>query len=150
MHFWYCKNFQELTIEELYQILQLRNEVFVVEQNCVYQDADGKDLKAFHLFYKDKNQIVAYARIFKPGDYFEKASIGRVVVAVSHRKQKLGNKLMQEAIDFVQNELKEKSIEISAQTYLDTFYRDLGFVPYGEIYLEDGIPHRRMVWNQTY
>ena len=142
----YIKSFDELTTTELYQILQLRNEIFVVEQNCVYQDADGKDPKAFHLFFKDKNNTIAYVRIFKPGDYFESSSIGRVVVAPSHRRQKLGNKLMQEAIDFVQNELKENTIEISAQTYLDTFYRDLGFVPYGDTYLEDGLPHRRMVW----
>jgi len=143
---WQIKQFKELSTHELYQILQLRNGVFVVEQNCIYQDADGKDYNAYHLFLKKDVRIIAYARLFKSGDYFDRASIGRVVVPVSHRKQKLGNKLMQKAIDFVQNELKENTIEISAQTYLDTFYRDLGFVPYGETYLEDGLPHRRMVW----
>ncbi len=143
---WYIKRFEELSTRELYQILQLRNEVFVVEQNCVYQDADGNDDKAFHLFLEKDRQIIAYARIFKPGDYFDKASIGRVVVHPDYRRQKLGNKLMQKAIDFVTATLQENTIEISAQTYLLKFYSDLGFKATGEEYLEDGLPHVRMVY----
>ena len=143
---WHIKRFEELTTRELYQILQLRNEVFVVEQNCVYQDADGKDDKAFHLFLEKNGQIIAYVRIFKPGDYFERASIGRVVVHPDYRRQKLGNKLMQKAINFVTGTLQKNTIEISAQTYLQKFYNDLGFKATGEEYLEDGLPHIRMIF----
>lgn len=142
---WKIKNYASLSPDELYRILQLRNEVFVVEQNCIYQDADGKDFKAFHLFAQQQDEIIAYARIFKSGDYFDKASIGRVVVSPNYRGLKLGKQLMQKAIDFILNEIKENSIEISAQTYLDKFYKDLGFVPYGDSYLEDGLAHIRMI-----
>jgi len=143
---WQIKTFDQLNINELYHILQLRNEVFVVEQNCVYQDADSKDQKAYHLFlYKDK-QIATYARIFKSGDYFKQASIGRVVVHPNFRKQNLGKKLMQKAIDFTLNNLQEKTIEISAQTYLKKFYTELGFETIGQEYLEDDIPHIRMIY----
>ncbi len=142
------KHFSELELDELYQILQLRNKVFVVEQNCIYQDTDGKDKDAFHLFFKENDKIVAYARIFKPGDYFDKTSIGRVVVSPSYRNKNYGKKLMQEAILFVTDVLKENTIKISAQSYLEKFYRDLGFIPVGKEYLEDGIPHRKMIYNK--
>ncbi len=141
----FLKRFDELTTEELYKILQLRNEVFVVEQNCIYQDADGKDQEAYHLFYKSDNEIIAYTRIFESGKYFDKASIGRVVVSPSYRKQALGKKIMQESIDFIHNQLNEPEIEISAQTYLKKFYNELGFIEKGTEYLEDGIPHIKMI-----
>ncbi len=143
---WHIKRFDELSKRELYQILQLRNDVFVVEQNCVYQDADGKDYDAYHLFLEKDNQIIAYARMFKSGAYFDKASIGRVVVHPNFRKQNLGNKLMQKALKFLTETLKEDTIEISAQTYLLKFYNDLGFKETGEVYLEDGLPHIRMIY----
>ncbi len=143
---WQIKQFNELSTRELYQILQLRNEVFVVEQNCVYQDADGKDYVAYHLFLEKDNQIIAYARLFKSGAYFDKASIGRVVVHPDYRKQNLGQKLMQKALRFMTETLKEATIEISAQTYLLKFYNDLGFKEKGEVYLEDGLPHIRMIY----
>ncbi len=143
---WHIKQFNELSTRELYQILQLRNEVFVVEQNCIYQDADGKDMKAYHLFLEKDNQIIAYARLFKSGDYFDKASIGRVVVNSAFRKQDLGKVLMQKALQFMIETLKETSIEISAQTYLLKFYNDLGFKTTGREYLEDGLPHIRMIY----
>ena len=92
------KRFNELSLSELYEILQLRSEVFVVEQNCVFQDIDGKDKKALHLIGTWEDEIVAYVRIFKPGDYFEEASIGRVVVKQIYRDKKWGYDLMQEAI----------------------------------------------------
>ncbi len=145
---WHIKQFDELSNRELYQILQLRNKVFVVEQNCIYQDADEKDYDAFHLFLKQNTKIIAYARLFKAGDYFDRGSIGRVVVDPQHRKQNLGKKLMQKAIDFMVKNLKEKTIEISAQTYLIKFYNDLGFKETGEKYLEDNIPHIRMMYRQ--
>ncbi len=144
---WKIKKFESLTTHELYQILQLRNEVFVVEQDCVYQDADGKDERAFHLFLKKENQIIAYARLFKSGAYFDKASIGRVVVHPDFRKQNLGKKLMQKALQFITETLKEMTIEISAQTYLIKFYNDLGFKETSKVYLEDGLPHIRMIYS---
>lgn len=138
------KRFNELSLPELYSILQLRSEVFVVEQNCVYQDLDGKDNKALHLIGTFKNEIVAYVRIFKPGDYFEQASIGRVVVKQKYRDRKWGYDLMQKAIEVTKSELNETSITISAQLYLQKFYENLGFVKTSEVYLEDNIEHIKM------
>ncbi|RMB63223.1 GNAT family N-acetyltransferase [Dokdonia sinensis] len=139
------KPFNALLTSELYALLQLRAEVFVVEQDCVYQDVDGKDQKAIHVLGFKESELVAYTRIFNAGDYFDKASIGRVVVKESERKHKYGYDVMQASIDYIEETLEEKSIEISAQTYLDIFYRNLGFKPVGEGYLEDGIPHIRMI-----
>ncbi|MFY7743574.1 MAG: GNAT family N-acetyltransferase [Flavobacterium sp.] len=138
------KKFQELVLNELYQLLQLRSEVFVVEQNCVYQDIDGKDEKALHLIGTFENEIVAYVRIFKPGDYFEEASIGRVVVKQKYRDRKWGYDLMQKAIEVTKSELNETNITISAQLYLQRFYENLGFVKTSEVYLEDDIEHIQM------
>lgn len=138
------KSFNELSLTELYNVLQLRSEVFVVEQNCVYQDIDGKDEKAIHLIGTFNNEIVAYVRIFKPGDYFEAASIGRVVVKQSYRDRKWGYDLMQEAIEVTKTVLNETYITISAQLYLKKFYENLGFVQTSEMYLEDDIPHIEM------
>lgn len=138
------KRFSELSLSELYQILQLRSEVFVVEQNCVYQDIDGKDEKALHLIGTFENEVVAYVRIFKPGDYFEEASIGRVVVKQTYRDRKWGYELMQEAIAATKSELNETKITISAQLYLQKFYESLGFVQTSEVYLEDDIEHIEM------
>ena len=139
------KKFSELSIEELYQILRLRSEVFVVEQDCVYQDLDNKDQISVHIFIKDKKEIVAYTRIFKSGDYYKNPSIGRVVVSKKDRGKELGKKIMISSIDYIQENLKGDKIELSAQKYLDKFYKDLGFYKIGEDYLEDGIPHQRMI-----
>ena len=139
------KKFSELSIEELYQILRLRSEVFVVEQNCVYQDLDNKDQISVHIFIKEKNEIVAYTRIFKSGDYYKNPSIGRVVVSKKKRGKELGKKIMIYSIEYIKNNLKGKKIELSAQKYLDKFYKDLGFYKTGEDYLEDGIPHQKML-----
>ena len=139
------KKFSELSIEELYQILRLRSEVFVVEQDCVYQDLDNKDQISVHIFIKEKNEIVAYTRIFKSGDYYKNPSIGRVVVSKKKRGKELGKKIMISSIDYIQENLKGDKIELSAQKYLDKFYKDLGFYKIGEDYLEDGIPHQRMI-----
>jgi ElaA protein len=139
------KDFKELTTQELYDLLQLRSEVFVVEQNCVYQDIDGKDQKALHILgYKNK-QLVAYTRVFKPGDYFEEASIGRVIVKENERLHQYGYDIMKASIHFIENNLKLKRIRISAQTYLKRFYNTLEFIETGEEYLEDGIPHISML-----
>ncbi|WP_370478057.1 GNAT family N-acetyltransferase [Tamlana flava] len=139
------KSFKELTKQELYDLLQLRSEVFVVEQNCVYQDVDGKDEKAFHVLGFKHDKLVAYSRIFKPGDYFEKASIGRVVVAKKERRYKYGYDIMEASIKAIKNNFKESIIKISAQSYLKQFYTNVGFKAIGEEYLEDDIPHIAMI-----
>jgi len=145
----HIKTFNELTTTEVYQILQLRNEVFVVEQDVVYQDADGKDYIALHVFLKDRDKIIAYLRICKPGDYFQNACIGRVVTHPSYRRQSIGSKIVQKGIDIITRELKANIIEISAQKYLLQFYNDLGFKEEGEEYLEDGLPHFRMFYGKN-
>lgn len=139
------KSYNELTRDELYSMLQLRAEVFVVEQDCVYQDIDGKDNIALHVLgYKDK-ELVAYTRVFPPNTYFEYASIGRVVVRASERKHKYGYDVMKVSIEAVEKAYKTTTIKISAQTYLKSFYNHLGFKEVGEGYLEDGIPHIGMI-----
>lgn len=142
---WQIKAFEALTVMELYAILRLRSEVFVVEQNCVYPDLDGKDAQALHLFGTYKNEIVAYSRLFEPGIYFENASIGRVVVAEPYRKNQWGRDLMLQSIAAIQNHFGESQITISAQLYLKKFYESLGFVAFGKMYLEDDIPHIKMI-----
>jgi ElaA protein len=139
------KAFDELTIHELYQILRLRSEVFVVEQDCVYQDVDNKDQKALHVIGLKGDEVVAYTRVFKPGDYFDNVSIGRVVVRQDQRKYGLGKKIMLATMAAIDQRFPNKPIEISAQSYLLRFYTELGFSAFGEEYLEDGIPHRRML-----
>jgi ElaA protein len=141
---WKIKRFEALSVAELYDLLQLRAEVFIVEQNCVYQDIDGKDQKAIHLIGEDNGQTVAYARLFKPNDYFDESSIGRVVVKQSYRDKKLGHILMTEAIQAIKTEFGETKITISAQLYLKKFYETHGFVQTSETYLEDDIPHIEM------
>lgn len=140
---WHHKSFEELTNQELYSILRLRAAVFVVEQNAAYQDVDGKDLLATHIFAIDNGEVVAYTRIFKAGDYFDKASIGRVVVKPTLRGQNLGHHLMQHATKYM-DENQYGSIHISAQTYLQKFYEGYGFVVVSDQYLEDGLPHYGM------
>jgi len=138
------KKFDELALNELYQILQLRSQVFVVEQDCVYQDIDSKDQKALHIIGKEGSKIIAYTRFFKAGDYFKNISIGRVVVYKANRKEGLGKEIMLASINLAIKNYEGGIIELSAQTYLKQFYNDLGFIESGEEYLEDGIPHIRM------
>lgn len=144
---WKIKRFEELSSLELYSILQLRSKVFVVEQNCVYQDIDGKDLKALHLIGESDGKIAAYARLFKSGDYFENASIGRVVIDPDYRDRKWGFEMMEHAISGIETFFGEAKITISAQLYLQKFYEKLGFVTSSETYLEDDIPHIEMKRN---
>lgn len=141
---WKIKPFNALSLSELYSLLLLRSEVFVVEQNCVYQDIDGKDQKALHLIGEFDGKIVAYARLFKPGDYFRNASIGRVVIQPNYRDKKWGHEMMQQAIAGIETHFGETKITISAQEYLQKFYESNGFVKTSEMYLEDDIPHIEM------
>jgi len=138
------KRFNELSVSELYFVLKLRSEIFVVEQNCVYLDADGKDNSALHLLGYIDDKLIAYARIFEPGIYFDNASIGRVVVDVNYRRGGNGFTLVKKAIE-VSKSLSNTPITISAQQYLEKFYQALGFVTVSEMYLEDDIPHIEML-----
>ena len=141
---WKIKRFDALTTTELYSLLRLRSEVFIVEQNCVYQDIDDKDKKALHLIGEFNGKIVAYARLFKSGDYFDNASIGRVVIDANYRDKKWGHEMMQQAITGIETHFIETKITISAQLYLQKFYESNGFVKTSEMYLEDDIPHIEM------
>ena len=139
------KTYQQLTKEELYEILRLRAEVFIVEQNCVYQDIDNKDQKAIHVLGYKNNKLIAYTRIFKSGDYFKNASIGRVLVVESERNNQYGFTLMETSITLINKHFNEFIIEISAQEHLEKFYNTLEFTKFGNSYLEDGIPHIKMI-----
>lgn len=141
---WTYKNFNELTPQELYDILKLRSEVFVVEQNCVYLDTDNKDQQSFHLCGWKENDLVAYARILPPGLAFEEASIGRVVTNPLYRKTGAGRILMDHAIERTLSQFNVSEIKIGAQLYLLNFYTSLGFRISGPEYLEDDIPHIEM------
>lgn len=138
------KTFAELTKEELYRILQLRAEVFVVEQECAYLDLDGLDQKAFHVIGSTPNGICAYTRIFKGGDYFEEPGIGRVVVSKEERGKFYGKEIMEASLRFIDENFENRDTVISAQLYLQKFYQEMEFVPVGEVYLEDDIPHIKM------
>jgi ElaA protein len=144
---WILKPFAELTPYELYSIRQLRNEVFIVEQNCPYQDMDNKDLKSWHLMGIKENKLMAYSRLLAPGISYSESSIGRIVSSPSVRKTGMGKKLVEESIKQIKNLFKTDKIRIGAQLYLKTFYESYGFVQDGEIYLEDNIPHIIMLKN---
>jgi ElaA protein len=141
---WVTKKFEALSVVELYQILRLRSEIFVVEQNCVYQDLDNKDQKALHLFGEFEGKIIAYSRLFNASDYFDCSSIGRVVVAANFRDKKFGHDLIKQGITEIKNHFNEENITISAQLYLKKFYESHGFIQTSEMYLEDDIPHIEM------
>ena len=140
------KKFGELTTDELYKILKLRSEIFVVEQDCVYQDCDNKDYVAYHLFQEEYGDIKGYLRILSRGISYEEASIGRVLVKQEYRRKGLSTKLIKEAIKFIMDELKEDKIRISAQVYAKSLYEGVGFKVVSEEYLEDGIPHVEMLY----
>ncbi len=141
---WKIKSFEDLSTNQLYAILKLRSEIFVVEQNCVYLDIDGKDKLALHLFAEFDGKIVAYSRLFKAGISFDNASIGRVVVDANYRDRKWGHDLMRKAILGIKNNFGESQITIGAQLYLKKFYESHGFIQTSEMYLEDDIPHIEM------
>jgi len=146
------KTFADLSTENLYQILKLRNQVFVLEQACPYQDSDDLDQDALHLYKKnDTQQIIAYARILSPSQLMNTSntsycSIGRVVVEKNHRQQHLGYKLMKTAIQTCLSNFPDHDLKISAQSYLSQFYKNLGFTNTGAYYLEDSIPHQEMIY----
>ncbi|HVG40241.1 MAG TPA: GNAT family N-acetyltransferase [Chitinophagaceae bacterium] len=142
---WMLKRFDELTPYQLYAILQLRNEVFVVEQACVFQDADDKDQKCYHLMGFNENKLVAYTRLAPARLIYEQPSIGRVITAASVRRKGVGIALMQQSIDNVFELFGKKDIKIGAQLYLKDFYSSFGFEQASDVYLEDGIEHIYMI-----
>ena len=141
---WEYKSFTDLSAAALYAIMQLRSEVFVVEQNCVYQDADNKDMVSYHLAGWHNDVLVAYCRILPAGAAFDEPSIGRVVVSQTYRATGSGRELMQRAIAKTQEQFAQNKITIGAQLYLQKFYESLGFARISDTYLEDGIPHIEM------
>ncbi len=143
---WFIKKFNELSLDEFHDILQLRIDIFVVEQNCPYPELDSKDKIAFHLFCKNKKgKIIAYTRFFKGGDYYTEATLGRVVVHQNYRNQKLGEKLLKKTLLEMEKVFGKVTIKIGAQKHLKKFYNTFGFQQIGEGYIEDGIPHIYMI-----
>jgi ElaA protein len=148
---WILKTFDDLNPHELYAILQLRNEVFAIEQHCVYPDMDNKDQGSHHLMcwqeIAGSKKLVAYTRLLPPALAYPEASIGRVVTSAAVRGNGTGRILMQRSIELVQDLYHVKDIRIGAQLYLLQFYSSLGFVPVSEVYLEDGIEHIEMLFS---
>jgi ElaA protein len=142
---WLLKKFEELIPLQLYAILQLRNEVFVVEQNCIFQDADDKDQNSYHLMGFINNKLIAYTRLVPPGEIYDYPSIGRVVTSSSVRRSGVGRELMQQSIDAIYKLFGVRPIKIGAQLYLKKFYGSLGFEQASEVYLGDGIEHIYMI-----
>lgn len=147
---WQCKKFDELSKEELFQILKVRQDVFIVEQNCVYEDIDGLDEAAWHLFgfdldAQESQNISAYLRILDTGVKYEEVSLGRVLIDIQARGSGLGQELMTKAISIVEEEYPNKAIRISAQYHLLNFYAEFGFESVSGPYDEDGIPHIEML-----
>lgn len=141
---WLTTSFADITSEDLYAALQLRQQVFVVEQDCVYLDLDGADSQAIHMLCKQGSTILAYQRCLAPGLKYPESSLGRVVVCQAMRGQQLGRELARRGIEHNLQRWPEHDICISAQAHLQAFYGSVGFVAEGEEYLEDGIPHRKM------
>ena len=146
---WTYKSFNELTAMELYDILQLRCEVFIVEQNCVYLDIDGKDKKSMHLMAWQGNELVAYTRLVPPGISFEEASIGRVITSPRYRGLGIGIALIEKSITHTLTTYHTHKIKIGAQLYLQKFYTGFGFEQCSETYIEDGIPHIDMILTKS-
>ncbi|ATL46093.1 GNAT family N-acetyltransferase [Chitinophaga caeni] len=143
---WIIKSYQSLSTDELYAILQLRAKVFVVEQNCNYLDLDGYDKEAFHVMgYDEKGNLVAVTRIFDKGISYDEAAIGRVATAHDVRKLGIGKELMRESIEAINNIFGKQAIKIGAQLYLQRFYESFGFKQVSDMYLEDDIPHIKML-----
>jgi len=143
---WIIKYFNELSVNELYALLQLRSKVFVVEQQCPYLDPDDKDQQAAHLLgFDETGKLLACARLLPAGISYKECSVGRVATDLSVRKTGFGRELMQRAIDFITQEWQAAAIRISAQEYLLNFYSSMNFIPTSEVYLEDNIPHVEML-----
>lgn len=142
---WHCVPFEQLSTKDFHDLVQLRINVFVVEQNCPYPELDDKDLTVFHVFGKINNQVVAVARLLPKGISYSEWSIGRVATHGNFRKLNLGNQLMDYCHQQIEKLAGNDSIRISAQLYLEKFYTNHGYKKVGEMYLEDDIPHIEML-----
>jgi len=143
---WKLKTFDSLTPHELYAILRLRTEVFVIEQTCIFQDMDNKDQQCYHLMCWNDGLLIAYARLVPPGISYEEPSIGRVVAPPAVRGNGIGKLLMEKSIEEVIKLYGKTPIKLGAQLYLKNFYESLGFRQTSDIYNEDGINHIEMMW----
>jgi len=139
------KKFGELTNTELYKLLQLRQEVFIIEQTCIYPDMDDKDQNAYHLMVFDQGTMLGCLRILEKDVSFEEAAIGRVIVSKPNRQKGIAKEMMLQALDFIRQELNERHVRISAQSVAIPFYKSVGFEVVSEEYLEDDIPHVEML-----
>jgi ElaA protein len=143
------KTFKELSSDELYAIIHLRQKVFIVEQDCPYMDADYTDQDAFHLLAYEDNELIGYLRAFKPGIKYEGSSLGRIVTEINSRGLGVGKEITKEGVNFLGKKYSDSEIIISAQHRLKSFYTDLGFISRGEVYLEDDIDHIQMYFIPT-
>ena len=144
---WVIKTFEQLSAAELHDILKLRQDIFIIEQTCIYPDIDGADPKAHHIYSYGEQELAAYTRIFAPGIKYTESSIGRIVVSETKRGSVLGRKLVKESISECLKLYPKTPIRIEAQAHLEKFYNELGFQSVGEVYIVDGIDHREMVYN---
>lgn len=144
---WQLREFSQLTLDELYELLRLRQEIFVVEQECYYQDLDGLDQKSIHMLVTDGDRLIGYQRFFAPGVEAEEAVIGRIIVAMSARGQGFGFELVRRGIDYCRTTYPDAGIRIAAQAHLQDFYGRNGFHPVSEPRDVDGIPHVDMLWS---
>ncbi len=145
---WYHYKFEDLTTDELYEVLKLRVEVFVVEQNCPYPEIDGLDQQSVHLLYKENGKMLAYARLVPEGAKYDVPSIGRVIVREEARGKGLAKQLMEKSIAYITDEWQATAIKLQGQVYLKEFYRSFGFDAISDPYDEDGIPHLDMEWSR--
>lgn len=144
---WQIKHYRDLSLNEFHDIIALRIQAFVVEQNCPYQDLDGKDKKCYHAFCRDgKGNIISTARIVPPGLIYDSAAIGRVVIQEEFRGSGIGHDLIQECMNFCHLEFGNAAIRVSAQKHLENYYEKHHFVSTGKEYAEDGIPHVEMLY----
>jgi len=142
---WSCRNFEALSSVQLYAILKLRTEVFVVEQNCVYQDMDDFDQGALHVTAYRGNELVCYARLLQPGIKYKEPSMGRIICALNSRQLGFGKKLVERSLEYCNENWPDLGVRISAQQQLEKFYAGFGFMTVSEPYLEDGLPHLEML-----
>jgi ElaA protein len=143
---WECRSFAELSPAQLYRILKLRQDVFILEQDCLYPDIDDQDLHAQHIFAHEGDSLLAYLRSLPPGLDYRESSLGRIVVSQAARGRRLGRELVRRGIHYNRERWPDASIRIGAQAYLEAFYVDMGFVTDSAVYVEDGIPHIKMVF----
>ena len=138
------KKFSDLTLNELYGIMKLRVDIFVVEQNCPYGELDNKDMESIHIFYRENDEIIAYLRIIPKFLSYDSVSMGRICVKQEFRSRKLGREIVKDAINYIEKDMEEYIITIGAQEYLKDFYASFDFKPISDVYDEDGIKHLDM------